>query len=221
MSLAKKAEDSDEVRRLLNAKFYPVITIVLYYSIRHWVKSRTLFECLDIPESIKPFVNDSKLNVIEIAWLSDEEAAKFTSDFRIVVDYFRQKRINKDYKPSKWVVDHVDSLLKLMRVLTGDQSFENEQNKIVYDYEKGERFTMDNFFSRKIAEGKAEGRAEGKAEGKAEGRAEGIAEGEAKGEAKGMTEGLMKASKAIYQKLLEMGFNPEVASQATSITLRN
>ncbi len=96
-----------------------------------------------------------------------------------------------------------------MRILTGDQSFENEQNKIVYDYEKGERFTMDNFFSRKIAEGKAEGRAEGRAEGVAE------------GEAKGMTEGLMKASKAIYQKLLEMGFNPEVASQATSITLRN
>ena len=106
---AKKAEDFDEVKRLQNTKFYPVITIVLYYGKTRWRKPRTLFECLNIPKSFRPFVNDAKLNIIEVAWLTDEEAAKFTSDFRIVVDYFRQKRINNKYQPSKWEVEHVDS----------------------------------------------------------------------------------------------------------------
>ena len=197
---ARKAEDSDEVKRLLNAKFYPVITIVLYYGIRRWTKPRTLFECLNIPEGVKPFVNDTKLNIIEIAWLTDEQAAKFTSDFRIVVDYFRQKRITKNYRASKWEIEHVDSLLKLMRTLTGDKTFEDAQNSILYDYEKGDKLTVDNFLSRQVAKGRAEGRLEGIAKGLLEGKAE--------------------ASRDIYQKLLEMGFTPELASQATGITLQ-
>ena len=201
---AKKAEDFDEVKRLQNAKFYPVITIVLYYGKTRWRKHRTLFECLNIPKSFRPFVNDAKLNIIEVAWLTDEQAAKFTSDFRIVVDYFRQKRINNKYQPSKWEVEHVDSLLKLMRALTGDLSFENEQNKIVYDYEKGERMTMDNYFSRQIAKGEARGERKGKREGMRE----------------GMREGRSEASRDIYHKLLEMGFTPELASQATGVTLQ-
>ena len=199
---AKKAEDSEEVKRLLNTKFYPVVTIVLYYGMRCWKKPRTLFECLDIPKSFRPFVNDAKLNIIEIAWLTDEQAAKFTSDFRIVVDYFRQKRITKNYKASKWEIEHVDSLLKLMRALTGDKTFEYAQNRILYDYEKGDKVTMDNFLSRQLAKGEAKGRREG--------RREGIA--------KGLLDGKAEASRNIYQKLLEMGFSPELASQATGIT---
>ena len=65
-----------------------------------------------------------------------EEVEKFTSDFKIVADYFVQKRMKRDYKPIDKAIKHVDELLKLMTVLTGDDRFE-EQIKAVNE-KKGE-----------------------------------------------------------------------------------
>ena len=109
-----------------NEKKYPVVTLVLYFGERKWSRNKTLYETLDIPENIKPFVNDYKINVFEIAYMTPEEVEKFTSDFKIVADYFVQKRMKKDYKPINKVIKHVDELLKLMTVLTGDSRFEEQ-----------------------------------------------------------------------------------------------
>ena len=55
-----------------------------------------------------------KINVFEIAWLTDEQISMFKSDFRIVVDFFVRKRKNKDYVPdNKTEIRHVDAVLKL------------------------------------------------------------------------------------------------------------
>ena len=62
---------------------FPVVTLVLYFGIKErWNKYRRLKECFEIPPQLEPFVNDYKLNVIEVAWLSDETLAKFTGDFK-------------------------------------------------------------------------------------------------------------------------------------------
>ena len=58
--------------------------------------------------------------------MTPEEVEKFTSDFKIVADYFVQKRMKKDYKPINKAIKHVDELLKLMTVLTGDRRFEEQ-----------------------------------------------------------------------------------------------
>ena len=50
----------------------------------------------------------------------------FTSDFKIVADYFVQKRKNGKYKPSSDVIRHVDAILKFMAVFTGDQRYFKE-----------------------------------------------------------------------------------------------
>ena len=109
-----------------NKDNYPVITLVLYFGERKWNRNKTLYETLDISENIKPFVNDYKINVFEIAYMTPEEVEKFTSDFKIVADYFVQKRMKKDYKPINKAIKHVDELLKLMTVLTGDSRFEEQ-----------------------------------------------------------------------------------------------
>ena len=109
-----------------NEKKYPVVTLVLYFGERKWNRNKTLYETLDISENIKPFVNDYKINVFEIAYMTPEEVEKFTSDFKIVADYFVQKRMKKDYKPINKAIKHVDELLKLMTVLTGDSRFEEQ-----------------------------------------------------------------------------------------------
>ena len=109
-----------------NEKKYPVVTLVLYFGERKWNRNKTLYETLNIPDNVKPFVNDYKINVFEIAYMTPEEVEKFTSDFKIVADYFVQKRMKKDYKPINKVIKHVDELLKLMTVLTGDRRFEEQ-----------------------------------------------------------------------------------------------
>ena len=53
---------------------YPVITLVLYLGFdRKWEYPKTLFEILDIDENIKPYVNDFKINLFEIAYLDREK----------------------------------------------------------------------------------------------------------------------------------------------------
>lgn len=69
-------------------------------------------------------MNDYRMNLYEIAYLSDEQVQMFTSDFKIVADYFVQMRKNKDYMASEVTIKHVHELLQLMAVMTQDHRFE-------------------------------------------------------------------------------------------------
>lgn len=81
---------------------YPVVTLVLYFGYRkHWEAPVRLHEAVDIPEFFKPYVSDVKINVFEIAYLTDEQLGYFHSDFRIVADYFVQMQRSGDYIPSR------------------------------------------------------------------------------------------------------------------------
>ncbi len=83
----------------------------------------------DIPEKFRPFVNNYKINVFEIAYLSREQVNVFKSDFRVVADYFVQKRENGDYIPDPQELKHVQETLQLLSVMTGDHRFENAYNE--------------------------------------------------------------------------------------------
>ena len=108
----------------------PVITLILYFGNTHWKKNRTLREVVNVPDELIPFVNDYKINVMEVSFLTKEQVSMFTSDFRIVADFFVQKRKNKEYTPSKDTIKHVDALLKMMSALTGDSRYEDVQNEL-------------------------------------------------------------------------------------------
>ncbi len=82
----------------------------------------------DIPEKFRPFVNNYKINVFEIAYLSREQVNVFKSDFRVVADYFVQKRENGDYIPDPQELKHVQETLQLLSVMTGDHRLENAYN---------------------------------------------------------------------------------------------
>ena len=142
-----------------NEKKYPVVTLVLYFGERKWSRNKTLYETLNISHNVKPFVNDYKINVFEIAYMTPEEVEKFTSDFKIVADYFVQKRMKRDYKPINKAIKHVDELLKLMTVLTGDSRFE-EQIKEMHKEEGEVRMceVLDKIENRGIEIGETRGR---------------------------------------------------------------
>lgn len=149
---------------------YPVVTLVLYFGFKsEWTAPKNLLKCFDIPEQLKPFVSDYKINVFDIAWLDDETINMFKSDFRFVAKYFQSKRKNERYVPTPEEILHKDELMKMFSVLTGDKSFETIYNQVK---SKGGGFTMCDVVQGFVNEGMEKGRAEGKAEGRAEGKAE-------------------------------------------------
>ena len=120
----------EQVLKDAQEKKYPVITMVLYFGTeRPWRKPLRLSECFNIPEDLKPYFSDYEIHVFNIAFLPEETIRLFRSDFRIVADYFSQMRKNKKYIPSKNTMKHVDAVLKLMSVMTGDHRFEEAQKK--------------------------------------------------------------------------------------------
>ena len=111
-------------------KRYPVATLVLYFGTEEkWSKAKHLYDCFEIPEKLKPFVNDYKINVFNIAFLSQKTIAMFKSDFKIIAEYFRTKRLNQKYKGSKEKLKHANETLKMFSALTGDDSFEKVYNE--------------------------------------------------------------------------------------------
>ena len=144
-------------QQLLNEKAkqrYPVTTIVLYFGTKEkWSTPKNLLGCFKVPEELKPFVNDYKINVFNIAWLSDKTIDMFQSDFKIVAKYFQTVRLKKDYKGSNEEIRHVDALLKMLSALTGDNSFEEVYNESNLN-EGG--ITMIKFVETFKDEGKAE-----------------------------------------------------------------
>ena len=143
-------------------KRYPVATLVLYFGTEEkWSKAKNLYDCFEVPEKLKPFVNDYKINVFNIAFLSPKTISMFKSDFKIIAEYFRAKRLNQKYKGSKEKLKHANETLKMFSALTGDNSFEKVYNE--GNSKKG-GITMCDVVERIRDDGRTEGRIEGRTE---------------------------------------------------------
>ena len=143
-------------------KRYPVTTLVLYFGTEEkWAKAKHLYDCFEVPEKLKPFVNDYKINVFNIAFLSPKTISMFKSDFKIIAEYFRAKRLNQKYKGSKEKLKHANETLKMFSALTGDDSFEKVYNED--NFKKG-GITMCDVVERIRNDGRIEGRTEGRTE---------------------------------------------------------
>ena len=133
---------------------YAVTTIVLYFGTKEkWSTPKNLLGCFKVPDELKPFVNDYKINVFNIAWLSNKVIDMFQSDFKIVAKYFQTVRLKKDYKGSNEEIRHVDALLKMLSALTGDKSYEEVYNNCNF-IEGG--VTMEGFIEKYTNKGRTE-----------------------------------------------------------------
>lgn len=126
----------------------PVVSLVLHFGMKEWSSPYNLKGVIDIPKELEPYVNDYKANIFNIAFLDDETVQMFQSDFRIVADFFVQKRKNKDYVPDEHKIKHVDEMLKLLQVLTGDDRY----NVKFSETEKKEDIKMCDVMEKAVAE---------------------------------------------------------------------
>lgn len=174
MPLRAMGYDGAEYRSQLlrdnpGGKRYPVVTLVLYFGHnRRWDKPLRLKERLEIPPELDGYVNDYRINLFEIAWLRGEQVERFRSDFRIVADYFVQKRETGDYTPDGREMEHVEETLQLLSAMTGDNRFEEAYER----KGKGGPRNMCEVLDRVEEKGRQEGRLEGRKEGRQEGRQE-------------------------------------------------
>ena len=142
----------------LNNAPYPVITIVLYFGYeQRWTAAKSLYEAVSVPDELKPFVTDTKINVFEVAWLKDQQVAKFKSDFRIVADYFVQKRKTGTYRGSRDTMRHVYEVLQLLSVM---EHVDYLERAVVEKRVKGGERDMSSIFDQYIKEGEARKEAE-------------------------------------------------------------
>ena len=169
--------DGASYRAQLNAeeskKTYPVITLVLYMGTeKHWTAPKQLTDCFKCDERLSKFISNYKINVVELAWLSDEQIMKFKTEFRNFVELLRDTRLGRKPQYSPIQLKHVHELLQLMRVMSDNDEYEQllkqttnnlKQNKL-----KGDEITMKKIVSLGFDEARAEARAAGLAEGEAQ-----------------------------------------------------
>ena len=150
----------------IDKKKYPVISLVLYLGFEQkWLYPKNLLGIIDVDEKLKPYVNDYKINLFEIAYLDREIIDSFKSDFWILADYLYQMRVNKNYVADKKSIAHVEELLMLMSAMTGDKRFE----EIIDEANTKEVVNMcevlDIVEARGIEKGIEKGREKGREEG--------------------------------------------------------
>ena len=143
-------------------KKYPVITLVLYMGYdRNWKYSNSLLDLLEVDDNLKPYVNDYKINVFEIAFLDREKIDLFKSDFRMLADYLYQMRTTNSYKGDESNIKHVDEILMLMSAMSG---FKNVENIIKVAHER-KVSNMKGFFELAEEKGLEKGLELGRTEG--------------------------------------------------------
>ncbi|MCD8018504.1 MAG: Rpn family recombination-promoting nuclease/putative transposase [Clostridiales bacterium] len=153
----------------------PVVTIVLYFGTdKKWNQPCSIKELLHIPKGLEDYVNDYKIHVFNIAWLTDKEIEYFESDFKIVAKFFVRKRkgLGLDAEDTQ-VIKHVDEVMKLLSVMTKDDIYQN----LDFSKQKKGEISMCEVAQSLIDKGKRLGIQEGIQEGIQQGIQEGIQQG--------------------------------------------
>jgi hypothetical protein len=143
------------------------VTLVLYFGETHWKSSLSLKDHLKIPEGLEEYVTDYKVNLFEIAYLSEKQVSSFQSDFRFVAEYFVATRKKKEGVEPTFTIGlehlkHVEEFIELMNAITNSDRFSRLPKLI---NERGENTMMTILFDEAEARGQARGEAIGQARG--------------------------------------------------------
>ena len=202
---------------------YPVITLVLYMGHKgRWNYPKNIMGVVDVDERLKPYVNDYRINLFELAYLSEEKRKLFKSDFRVVVDYLYQVRKNNKYEPEMYKIEHIDEVLNLMSAMTSDNRFEEVIEEV---HEKEAKYMcevidimLDKGWQEAIDSGMQQGLEKGMQQGLEKGMQQGLEEGMQKGLEEGRLEGAESEKKNIAQAMKEKGFDIGLIMELTGLS---
>ena len=198
---------------------YPVITLVLYMGHKgRWNYPKNIMGVVDVDERLKPYVNDYKINLFELAYLPEEKRKLFKSDFRVVVDYLYQVRKNNKYEPEMYKIEHIDEVLNLMSAMTSDNRFEEVIEEV---HEKEAKYmceVIDIMLNKGWQEAIDSGMQQGMQQGMQKGLEEGMQKGLEEGRQEGIATGVELEKKNIAQSMKKKGFDISLIMELTGLT---
>lgn len=140
---------------------YPVITLVLNFSDYEWKTNTSLYDIMEVPRNLEKLVQNYHIYVFDIAYLEDEIIDKFTSDFKVVARFFKDKRLGRSMDDTVSIT-HIEEVAELFSVFTGQEEYKEVVPNMIYRQKEGENITMCKFTQELLAKGKEQGLEQGK-----------------------------------------------------------
>ena len=142
---------------------YAVATLVLNFNTRkRWSTPKSIKESLKnkYPIELDEYINDYKVNVIDVAFMDKEDIEKLNSDFKAVAKYYYLKRNNiEDFEElGECNLKYPVQTFATMKALTGDSRFETAYNDYVETHKDDKGVTMEKILDDLINKGKSEGK---------------------------------------------------------------
>ena len=146
---------------------YAVATLVLNFNTKkRWSTPKSIKESLKnkYPIELDEYINDYKVNVIDVAFMDKEDIEKLNSDFKAVAKYYYLKRNNiEDFEElGECNLKYPVQTFATMKALTGDSRFETAYNDYVETHKDDKGVTMEKILDTIEAKGEARGEAKGK-----------------------------------------------------------
>ena len=139
------------------------ITVVLNFGKRRWNKPIRLKECIKYDRELEPFINDYKIHVIDVNFLSDEEIDCLSSDLRGILKVLKDIREDK-FEPVKYkfAFKHQESAYRFISSYLDDDRFYKAINELkiqnnIYGNERTGESTMCEALDKLINEGEERG----------------------------------------------------------------
>ena len=142
---------------------YAVATLVLNFNTKkRWSTPKSIKESLKnkYPIELDEYINDYKVNVIDVAFMDKEDIEKLNSDFKAVAKYYYLKRNNiEDFEElGECNLKYPVQTFATMKALTGDSRFETAYNDYVETHKDDKGVTMEKILDDLINKGKSEGK---------------------------------------------------------------
>ena len=142
---------------------YVVATLVLNFNTKkRWSTPKSIKESLKnkYPIELDEYINDYKVNVIDVAFMDKEDIEKLNSDFKAVAKYYYLKRNNIENleELGECNLKYPVQTFATMKALTGDSRFETAYNDYVETHKDDKGVTMEKILDDLINKGKSEGK---------------------------------------------------------------
>ena len=186
----------DQFRHMRSGvKLIPVFTKVLYFGYhKRWTEPRSLSEQCRVPIEFADQFQDYRIEVVELAWLTDEEIDSLSGDLKVAAIFLRKLRLNEISEWPRLKIQHIDELLNLFTEITKQSEFQRMKSECAE--RKGEIMMCDVFENYKkdlISQGMTIGEERGEKRG--------IQIGEERGEKIGELNQLLVMTKRIMGKM--------------------
>jgi len=137
--------DYAKYRRQVDEKrvpILPVITLVLNMSGKRWSGCKSLADITKVPAEFEPFFQDYKVMVVDVAFLEDEVIERFTSDFKLVAKFFKNRRLGVEPWEDEMSIQHFTEFVDFLSAFTNDSNYKNVKDDLEIIKVKGVKDSM-------------------------------------------------------------------------------